>query len=61
MEKNYLFYLLSKRKIKIYYIPLLCIEFMVSIGANPITLIWDEKQFPIGSKSNGYPLSRGNA
>jgi hypothetical protein len=34
---------------------------MVSIGANPIALIWDEKQFPIGSKSNGYPLSGENA
>ena len=28
----------------------LCIKFMVSIGANPITSIGDEKQFPIGSK-----------
>lgn len=35
-------------------------QFMVSIGANPIALIWDEKQFPFGSKSNGYPLSGEN-
>ena len=44
---------------RISYIPLLCMEFMVSIGANPIVSIWDEKQSPIGSKSNGYPLSGG--
>jgi hypothetical protein len=30
--------------------PPLCMKFMVSIGANPITSIGDEKQFPIGSK-----------
>lgn len=40
--------------------PPLCMEFMVSIGANPILSIWDEKQFPVGSKSNSYPLSWGN-
>ena len=32
------------------YIVVYGIFFMVSIGANPITSIWDEKQFPIGSK-----------
>jgi len=35
----------------------ICMEFMVSIGANPITSIWDEKQFPL--VANGYPLSGG--
>jgi len=52
-------YLLSKKK-GIFYIPLLCMEFMVSIGANPIVSIRDENKFPIGSKLNSYPLSRGN-
>lgn len=30
--------------------PPLCIKFMVSIGANPIISMEDEKQFPIGNK-----------
>lgn len=30
--------------------PPLRIKFMVSIGANPITSVGDEKQFPSGSK-----------
>lgn len=31
---------------------------MVSVGANPITSISDEKQSPL--VANGYPLSGGN-
>lgn len=37
-------------KIRIYHLPYLEIEFVVSIGAKPITLMWDEKHFFNGSE-----------
>jgi hypothetical protein len=37
-------------KVKIHHLTLPGMKFMVSIGANPITLMWDEKKFLIGSE-----------
>lgn len=37
-------------KVKIHHLTLPGMKFMVSIGANPITFMWDEKQFLIGSE-----------
>lgn len=38
------------QQVQIYNLLLWGMIFMVSIGANPITLMWDEKQFLIGSE-----------
>lgn len=51
MNRMEFFHSLSNKR------PTLCMKFMVSIGANPITLIVDDKQLPV--VANGCPLSGG--